>query len=86
MSTFVDPQNKKYTEKQGQYLTFIYHYIKINGAPPAHTDLQKYFEVTPPSVNQMLNTLEKKSLIKRRPKVARSIEVLIPAEQLPMLK
>lgn len=60
MSTSVDPENKKYTEKQGQYLTFIYHYSKINNVSPAHADLQNYFKVSPPSVNQMLVTLEKK--------------------------
>lgn len=27
--------NRKPTEKQGQYLAFIYYYIKINGRPPA---------------------------------------------------
>lgn len=86
MSASVDPINKKYTEKQGQYLAFIYHYTKINGVPPAHADIQNYFKVTPPSVNQMLITLERKSLIQRQPKVARSIKILIHLEQLPMLK
>ena len=86
MSNSVDPLNKKYTEKQGQYLAFIHFYIKINGVPPAHADLQQYFKVTPPTVNQMLITLEKKSLIQRQPKTARSIKILIPVEQLPVLK
>ncbi|MCL1127981.1 hypothetical protein, partial [Shewanella surugensis] len=44
-----------------------YQYTKLNGIPPAHTDLQKYFEVTPPSVNQMINTLEKKGSLVRNP-------------------
>jgi len=86
MSASVDPIRKKYTEKQGQYLAFIYHYTKINSVPPAHADIQNYFKVTPPSVNQMLITLEKKFLIQRQPRVARSIKILIPIEQLPMLK
>ena len=75
-----------FTDKQGQYLAYIYHYTKLNGMPPAHTDFQKYFKVTPPSVNQMINTLEKKGLIQKQPRTARSISLLIPTEQLPELK
>jgi len=86
MTTFVDPIKEKYTEKQGQYLAFIYQYTKINNIPPAHADIQNYFKVTPPTVNQMLKTLENKSFIFRQPRTPRSIKILIPAEQLPMLK
>ena len=86
MTTFVDPLKHKYTEKQGQYLAFIYQYTKINNTPPAHADIQNYFKVTPPTVNQMLKTLENESLIFRQPKTPRSIKILIPVEQLPMLK
>lgn len=86
MNASVDPVQKKYTEKQGQYLAFIYHYTQINRVPPAHADIQDYFKVTPPTVNQMLITLEKKSLIQRQPRTPRSIKILIPIEQLPMLK
>ncbi len=75
-----------FTDKQGQYLAYIYHYTKLNGIPPAHTDMQNYFKVTPPSVNQMINTLEKKGLILKQPRVARSISLLIPTELLPELK
>lgn len=75
-----------FTDKQGQYLAYIYHYTKLNGMPPAHTDFQKFFKVTPPSVNQMINTLEKKGLIQKQPRTARSISLLIPTEQLPELK
>lgn len=86
MTTNVDPQNKKYTEKQGQYLAFIYYYSKVNGYPPAQADIQRYFEVSPPSVHQMILTLEKLSLIKRKPRTSRSLEVLLTVEQLPLLK
>lgn len=86
MATNVDPQNKKYTEKQGQYLAFIYYYSKVNGYSPAQADIQRYFEVSPPSVHQMILTLEKLSLIKRKPRTSRSLEVLLPVEQLPNLK
>ena len=85
MST-IKQQDFSFTDKQGQYLAFIFQYTKLNGVPPAHTDMQKYFEVTPPSVNQMINTLEKKGLIQKTPRVPRSISLLIPTELLPALK
>jgi len=31
------------TEKQGQYLSFISLYIKLNGKAPAESDIQKYW-------------------------------------------
>ncbi|WP_239480305.1 hypothetical protein [Parashewanella hymeniacidonis] len=49
-----------FTKKQGQYLAFIKMYMKLNKIPPAHTDFQDYFGVTPPTVNQMIKTLENK--------------------------
>jgi DNA-binding MarR family transcriptional regulator len=75
-----------FTEKQGQYLAFIYAYTKVNGRPPAEADMQRHFRVTPPSVHQMVLELEKRGLIRRLPGVARSIEVLLTPEQLPVLR
>jgi hypothetical protein len=40
-----------YTKTQGQYLAFIYYYTKIHGIPPAEADMQRYFEVSGPSVH-----------------------------------
>jgi len=74
-----------FTPKQGQYLAFIYHYTKVNRRPPAQTDIQRFFGVTPPSVHQMILKLEEKGLLRRNPHQARSIEVLVPAQQLPSL-
>jgi len=74
-----------YTEKQGQYLAFIYYYTKINGRPPAEADMERFFKVTPPSVHRMLLDLEKKGLIRRTPKQPRSICVLLHLSQLPAL-
>jgi Mn-dependent DtxR family transcriptional regulator len=54
--------------------------------PPAEADIQKYFEVTPPTVHQMLITLERKGLIRRTPGVARSIELLVAPDSLPVLR
>lgn len=75
----------EYTPLQGQYLAFIYYYTKINGCPPAEADMQRYFRVSPPAVHNMILRLEEKGLIKRMPRQARSIQVLLPVEQLPPL-
>jgi DNA-binding MarR family transcriptional regulator len=75
----------RYTEKQGQYLAFIYYYTKINRHPPAEADMQTFFGVSAPSVHRMLIDLEKKNLIARTPRQARSIRVLLPPRQLPEL-
>jgi len=41
---------------------------------------------TPPTVHQMLVTLERKGLIRRKPGVARSIELLVSPASLPVLR
>jgi len=64
---------------------FIVAYTKLNRRPPAEADLQRYFEVTPPSVHSMIVTLERHGLIRRRPGQARSIEVLVPVSDVPPL-
>jgi DNA-binding MarR family transcriptional regulator len=75
-----------FTPKQGQYLAFIYAYTQVLGRPPAEADLQRYFRVSPPSVHQMVLTLERAGLIHRQPGVARSIQVLVDPEALPVLQ
>jgi hypothetical protein len=75
----------KFTAKQGQYLAYIYHYSKIHRRAPAESDLQKYFRVSPPSVHEMIKTLERNGLIERTPGEARSIRLLVQAEHLPRL-
>ena len=75
-----------FTSLQGQYLAFIYAYTKIHRRPPAERDMQNFFEVTPPSVHRMVRELERKALIRRKPRTARSIELLIPPEDLPLLR
>jgi DNA-binding MarR family transcriptional regulator len=74
-----------YTEKQGQYLAFIYHYTKVNRCPPAERDIQRFFMVSPPSVHRMLIDLQKKKLISRLPGQPRTITVLLHLDQLPIL-
>jgi Mn-dependent DtxR family transcriptional regulator len=77
---------KPFTQKQGQYLAFIYAYTRLNRRPPAEIDMQRYFQVTPPSVHQMVLTLEREGFIRRQPGVARSIEMLVNPECLPVLR
>ena len=77
---------KAYTYKQGQYLAFIYHYTKVNGRAPAEADMERYFRVTPPSVHQMVLTLEANGFIERTPGQGRSIRLLLSHEALPELE
>lgn len=74
------------THRQGQFLAFIHHYTKLNGQAPSERDMQQYFRTSPPSIHQMVMTLDKRGLIERTPGVARSIRLLVPREQLPELE
>ena len=74
-----------FTPKQGRYLAFIHWYTKINGRPPAEADIQRYFKTSPAAIHQMIISLENKSLIQRIPGQARSIQILIPAKDIPDL-
>jgi DNA-binding MarR family transcriptional regulator len=76
----------KWTEKQGQYLAFLYNYTKIHGRSPAEAEMERYFRVTQPTVHQMILRLEEKGLISRVPGQARSIKLLVPDEEVPQLK
>ena len=75
-----------FTEKQGHYLAFIHTYSFMFGQPPAEKDIQRHFRVSPPSVHQMIVTLERSGFIRRQPGVPRSIEILVPLESLPILE
>ena len=81
----VSRPEKSFTPKQGQYLAFIHLYTRLHRRPPAESDMQEYFRVSPPSVHQMVLTLEKGGLIRRQPRVARSIELLVDPRLLPEL-
>ena len=74
---------QSFTEKQGQYLAFIYVYAHMFGQAPAEADMQRHFRVTPPSIHQMVLGLERDGLISRQPGVARSIQILVAPEHLP---
>jgi DNA-binding MarR family transcriptional regulator len=80
------PGDQGFTEKQGQYLAFIYTYSQMFRRAPAEKDMQHHFRVSPPSVHQMVLTLERQGFIRRQPGVARSIEILVAPEELPALE
>ena len=79
------PSGQSFTEKQGQYLAFIYAYSRMFRGSPAAADMQPHFRVSPPSVHQMVLTLQPAGLIRRQPGVARSIELLVAPEDLPIV-
>jgi len=85
----VDQQQKlipTHTERQGQFLAYIHQYSIVNGCAPAEADMQRFFQITPPSVHSMVLTLERRGLIRRVPGQARSITLIVPPESLPPLK
>jgi DNA-binding MarR family transcriptional regulator len=81
----VSRSGKTFTPTQGQYLAYIHLYTRLHRRPPAETDMQEYFRVSPPSVHQMVLTLERRGFIRRQPRTPRSIEVLVDPKQLPEL-
>jgi len=83
---FVGGQDvNRFTDRQGQYLAFIYYYTKLHRRPPAEADIQGYFRVSAPTVHQMFRVLEKHAYIERTPGKPRSIRLLVDREQLPDL-
>jgi len=80
------PARPRFTEKQRQYLAFIWNYGLLNGRAPAERDMQRFFGVTAPSVHRMVLTLERAGSINRQPRLARSIELLVETDSLPRLQ
>jgi Mn-dependent DtxR family transcriptional regulator len=80
------PPRPRFTEKQGQYLAFIHTYVLLNRRPPAEADMEAYFRVTPPSVHRMVVELERLGLIRRVPRQPRSIQLCVPADEIPALR
>jgi len=76
----------KFTQRQGQYLAFIYYFTKLHGQPPAEADMQRFFKVSPPSVHAMIVALEKRGLVSRTPGRARSVTLRVSRAQLPELE
>lgn len=74
------------TPTQGRYLAYIRAYRAGFGVSPAESEIAKALNVSPPSVNQMMKSLEKKGFIRRRPGIARSIEILVADDAIPKWK
>src|SRR5437667_9951575 len=72
-----------FTATQGRYLAFIRAYTNLHGYAPAESEIAAAMCVSPPSVNQMVKMLEKKGLILRHPGQPRSLQVLVPEDQIP---
>jgi repressor LexA len=75
-----------FTDKQGQYLAFIYNYTVIHGRAPAEADLERFLRVAPSTIHQMILKLKDKGFVSHKPGVARSIEILIDPDEIPRLK
>jgi DNA-binding MarR family transcriptional regulator len=75
----------KNLHRQAEYLAYIHLYTRLHRRPPAETDMQEYFRVSPPSVHQMVLTLERAGFIRRQPRTPRSIELLVDPTRLPDL-
>ncbi len=73
-----------YTELQGQYLAYLHQYGILNGCAPSEADMQRFFQVTPPTVHQMVLTLERRGFIRRVPGQARSITLTVPPSRCPL--
>ncbi len=72
-----------FTPTQGRYLAFIHAYTNLHGYPPAESEIAAAMCVSPPSVSQMVKMLEKKGLISREPGLPRTIQVLVPEDEIP---
>jgi hypothetical protein len=79
-----DDEEKLYP-KHGQYLASINYSTRIHGRAPTEAEIPQYFRVAPPSVHQIILTLEAHRLTERTPGQARSIRLLIPPEKPPDL-
>ena len=65
------------TKRQTEYLAFIAKYTDRFGRPSAESDIGMHFLVSAPSVNHMMQTLERRGFVTRRQGVARSVRVCI---------
>ncbi|MEO7597933.1 MAG: SOS response transcriptional repressor [Opitutus sp.] len=79
-------KEKDPTERQGQFLAYIYQYGLVNGCAPAEADMQRFFKISAPSVHSMVLTLERRGFIRRVPGQARSLTLTVVPESWPQLQ
>ena len=77
------PRGSGPTKRQHDYLVFIAKYIARFGRPPAESDIGRHFLVSAPSVNHMVQTLERRGFISRKPGVPRSIQICVELRSSP---
>lgn len=65
------------TKRQREYLRFIAKYMQRFGRAPAESDIERHFLVSAPSVNQMMQTLERRGFISRQSGVPRSTRICV---------
>ena len=70
------------TRRQSEYLPFISKYIQRFGIAPAEADVQRHFLVSAPTVNQMMQMLERRGFITRQPGIPRSTRVCLDVSAL----
>ena len=73
------------TKRQLEYLAFIAKYIHRYGRAPAESDIERHFLVAAPSVNQMMQMLERRGFITRQAGVPRSTRICIDLAAQPRL-
>lgn len=67
------------TSRQREYLAFIKKYMLRFGRSPAESDIQRHFLVSAPSVNSMVQALQRYGFIMRQRGMPRSIRLVDPA-------
>ena len=70
------PASLRPTSRQREYLDFIEKYMLRFGVSPAESDIQRHFLVSAPSVNSMVQSLERHGFIVRRRGMPRSIRLV----------
>jgi hypothetical protein len=70
------------TRRQRDYLEFIARYVLRYGVSPAESDIARHFLVSAPSVNQMVQMLERRGFIRRQFGIPRSITIVDYREDL----
>ena len=68
------------TLRQREYLDFIEKYMLRFGISPAESDIQRHFLVSAPSVNSMVQALERHGFIMRQRGMPRSIRLVEATE------
>ena len=65
------------TARQSQYLSYIQRYTELHSMPPAEAEIAEYFQVTAPTVHQMILSLEARRYLARTPGKPRSLRILV---------